>query len=90
MQTQICKVMAWTRIAHTDGQTDRQTDRVHDTYSYGDISMCQLQDGYGKDQRNNGPDTNSCYKTYNFDPEIKIQGHTEIMNIRNTIFEIKR
>ena len=47
------EVMAWTRI-----NTRSRIDRVPDTSSHGDASMCQIQDAYGKEQRSYGPDTN--------------------------------
>ena len=48
----------WPR--HELTQTDGQTNRVHDTLSHDDASICQIQDAYGKEQRIYGPDTKSC------------------------------
>ena len=62
------------RPRHELTKTNGQTDRVHDTSSHDDASMCQLQDAYGKEQRSYDPDTNSC-KTDIFDIEVKGQSH---------------
>ena len=56
---------------------------VCNTSPYGDtpmpnmVSQCQIKNNYG-------PDTKTCQKPYKFDLDVKVQGHTWIMDIRDT------
>ena len=68
---------------HETTQTDGQKNIVLDALSHSDTPMCQLWHVYRKDQRIYGLGTNQCYKTYNFDLEVKVQGNIQVMKVCN-------
>ena len=84
------EVMAWTRICrheskHADGQTDRQTNTVHDTSSHGDASMCQIQDAHGKEQRSMARTRIYVKKLIILTLRSKVKVITEVMNLHHTL-----
>ena len=54
---------------------------VPNTSPNGDTAICQIWHGFIEEQRNSGPDTNPCKKNYNFDLEVKGQGHIKDLNV---------
>ena len=53
--------------------------------SHGDKPICQNLVCLCHRAKTILPDSNSCWK-YNFDIEVKVQGHTEVINVCNTSY----
>jgi hypothetical protein len=71
-------------VFEAKGQSPTMVIMVCDTPPYGHAPTYQISLTYLKRQKCNGPDKNILYKNQLFDLEVKGQGPTKVVTVRDT------